>query len=92
MLRAVDIPVLMSGVFLLGLTILRGAVDTDVEDRATPERRERKLLGESFGEGLVEPWDSESRFSSRMVWRDAPERWPTWSMLMAGGGWSAIWF
>ena len=39
----------------------------------------------------VEPWDSESRFSSGMVWRDAPEHQLTWSMLTASGGWSAIW-
>ena len=51
-LCAVDIPVLTSGAFLLGLTVPRGAIDADVEDHATPERRERKLLGEGFGEGL----------------------------------------
>jgi len=42
----------MSSAFLLGLTILRGVVDADVEDRATPESWERKLVGEGFGEGL----------------------------------------
>ena len=48
----VDVPVLTSGAFLLGLAVPRGAVDADVKDGATPERRERKLLGEGFGEGL----------------------------------------
>ena len=42
----------MGGVFLLGFTVLRGAIDADVEDHASPERRERKLLGEGFDEGL----------------------------------------
>ena len=51
-LSAVDISVLTSGVFLLGFVVPRGAVDADVEDRATLERRERKLLGEGFGKGL----------------------------------------
>ena len=51
-LRAVDVPVFTSGAFLIGFTIPRGAVDADVEDRATSERRERGLLGEGFGEGL----------------------------------------
>ena len=51
-LCAVDVLVLTSGAFLLGLAVPRRAVDADVEDRATPERRERKLLGEGFSEGL----------------------------------------
>jgi len=51
-LCAVDVPVLTSGAFLLGLAISRGAVDTDVEGCTTPERWERKLLSEGFGEGL----------------------------------------
>ena len=51
-LCTVDVLVLTSGAFLLGLTILRGVVDADVEDRTTLERRERKLLGEGFGKGL----------------------------------------
>ena len=51
-LCAVDVPVLTSGAFLLGLAVSRGAVNADVEDRTTPERRERELLGEGFGEGL----------------------------------------
>ena len=48
----VDVLVLMSGAFLLGLAVPRGAVDADVEDCATPERQERGLLGEGLGEGL----------------------------------------
>ena len=51
-LCAVDVLVLSSGVFLLGLAIARGAIDADVEDRPPLERRERKFLGEGFGEGL----------------------------------------
>ena len=38
----VDVLVLASGVFLLGFTVPRGAVDADVEDCATTEWRERK--------------------------------------------------
>ena len=51
-LCAIDVPVLTSGAFLLGLAVLREAVNANVEDHATPERRERKLLGEGFDEGL----------------------------------------
>ena len=41
-LQTIDVPVLTSGAFLLGFTVLRGAIDADVEDCATMERRERK--------------------------------------------------
>ena len=51
-LRAVNVPVFMSGAFLIGFAVPRGAVDADVEDHATQERRERGLLGEGFSEGL----------------------------------------
>ena len=51
-LRTVDILVLASGVFLLSFAIPWGAIDADVEDCAATEQRERKLLGEGFGEGL----------------------------------------
>ena len=37
-LRAVDVPIFTSGAFLIGFTVLRGAVDTDVEDGTTPKR------------------------------------------------------
>ena len=37
----VDVLVLTSGAFLLDFAILRGAVDADVEDCATLERREK---------------------------------------------------
>ena len=40
-LRAVDVLVFTSGAFLVGFAILRRAVDADVEDCATPKRRER---------------------------------------------------
>ena len=42
----------MGGVFLICFAVPRGAVDTDVEDCATPERQERGLLGEGLGEGF----------------------------------------
>ena len=48
----VDILVLMSGTFLLGFTVSRGAINADIEDCVAMEQMERKLLGESFGEGL----------------------------------------
>ena len=51
-LCAVDVLVLASGAFLLGFAVPRGAVDADVEDCTATEQRERKLLGEGFGEGL----------------------------------------
>ena len=51
-LRAVDVPIFTSGAFLIGFTVPRGVVNADVEDRATPERQERGLLGEGFDEGL----------------------------------------
>ena len=51
-LHAVDVPVLTSDTLLLGFTVLRRAVDVDVEDRATPEGWENELLDEGFGEGL----------------------------------------
>ena len=41
-LHAVDVLVLTSGAFLLGFAVLRGAVDADVEDRATLEGWKRK--------------------------------------------------
>ena len=51
-LRTVDIVVLTSDAFLLSFAILRGAVNTDVEDYTATERRERKLLGGSLNDGL----------------------------------------
>jgi hypothetical protein len=48
----VDVPVLVSGPFLLGFPITRGVVDADVEECAPPKGRERKLLGGGFGKGL----------------------------------------
>ena len=41
-LCTIDVLVLTSGAFLLSFTILRGAIDADVEDCAATERRERK--------------------------------------------------
>ena len=51
-LCAVDVLVLTSGAFHLGFAVPRGPVDVDVEDCAATERRERKFVGEGFGEGL----------------------------------------
>ena len=51
-LHTVDVPVLTSDAFLLGFTVPSRVVDTDVEDRATPEGWEKELLGEGFSEGL----------------------------------------
>ena len=39
-LCAVDVPILMSGMFLLGLAVPRGAIDADIEDRALGEEGE----------------------------------------------------
>ena len=44
--------VLPSSALFLGFAVPRRAVDADVEDRATPERWEEKLIGEGFSEGL----------------------------------------
>jgi len=51
-LRAVGIPVFSGGAVLICFAVPRRAVDADVEDCATPERRERGLPGEGLGEGL----------------------------------------
>ena len=54
-LRVVDVPVFTSGAFLICFAVPRGAIDADVEDCATLERRERGLPGEGLGEGLRGP-------------------------------------
>ena len=41
-LHTIDVPVDVGGAVLLGFPFPRGAVDADVEDCATTERRERK--------------------------------------------------
>ena len=51
-LCAVDVLVLVSGAFLLGFAVPRGLSTLTFEDCATTERRQRKLLGEGFSEGL----------------------------------------
>ena len=61
----------MSDMFL-GFAILRRAVDTDVEDHATPEGWEKELLGEGFGEGLR----SALRLEARIFLRDGLEGCP----------------
>ena len=51
-LRAVDVLALPSNVLLLSFSVLRRAVDADVEDWTTLEGWEEKLIEEGFGEGL----------------------------------------
>ena len=51
-LCSIDVPVLVSGAFLLGFAIPRGVVDADVKDCVAAERRESKYLGGGFGDGL----------------------------------------
>ena len=41
-LRTVDVPVLVSGAFLLGFAVPRGAVDADIEDCTAMEWRGKK--------------------------------------------------
>ena len=48
----VDIPIDASGPVLLGLPYPWGVVDADIEDCATMERRERKLIGGGLGDSL----------------------------------------
>ena len=64
-LCAVDVSVLMSDTFLLGFTVLKRAIDTDVEDRTTPEGWKKELLGEGFGEGLRRALRLEARIFLR---------------------------
>ena len=54
-LRPVDIPVFTSSAFLIGFAIPRGAIDADVEDRATSERRERGCSMKVSARVFVEP-------------------------------------
>ena len=51
-LHMINVPIDASGAVLLGFLFPRGAVDADVEDCATPERRERKLFGGGLGDSL----------------------------------------
>ena len=69
-LHAVGVPVFTGGAFLICFAIPRGAVDTDVEDCATPERQERRLLGEGLSEGL----GGSLRFRVRIFLKDSLER------------------
>jgi len=68
-LCAVDVLVLPSNALLLGFTIPRRDVEADVEDRATPEGWEEKLIGEGFGEGLRRAL----RLGARIFLRDGLE-------------------
>ena len=68
-LRAVDVPVLPSNVLLLGFTVLRRAVDADIEDRTTLEGWKEKLIREGFGEGL----HRALRLRARSFFRDGLE-------------------
>jgi len=51
-LRAVDVSILASDAFLLGFAVPRGAIDADIEDCATTERRGKKLFSGRFGNDL----------------------------------------
>ena len=51
-LSMVDVPIDTSSAVLLDFPFPRGAVDTDVEDCATTERRERKLFGGGLDDSL----------------------------------------
>jgi len=68
-LRAVGVPVFTGGAFLVCFAVPGGAVDTDVENRATPEKQGRRLLGESLGEGL----GGSLRFGVRIFLEDSLE-------------------
>ena len=48
----VDVPINAGGAVLLGFPFLQGAVDADVEDYASTEGREGRLLGGGFGDSL----------------------------------------
>ena len=65
----VDVLVLTSNTFLLGFAVSRRAIDADVEDCTTPERWEKELLGEGFGEGLRRAL----RLGARIFLRDGLE-------------------
>ena len=52
-LHAVDVPIFTGDAFLIYFAIPRRAVDADVEDCATTERRERKLFGGGLGDSLL---------------------------------------
>ena len=69
-MRAVGVPVFTGGAFLVCFAVPGGAVDTDVENRATPERQERRLLGEGLGEGL----GGSLRFGVWIFLKDSLER------------------
>jgi len=68
-LCVVDVSVLPSSALLLGFAIPRRAVDADVEDHATPEGWEEKLIGEGFSEGLRRAL----RLRARSFFRDGLE-------------------
>ena len=68
-LCVVDVPILPSNALLLGFAIPRRAVDADVEDHATPEGWEEKLIGEGFREGLRRAL----RLGARSFFRDGLE-------------------
>ena len=87
----VDVSVFTSGVFILDFTVSRGLSTLTLKIAPPWNGGRGSCLVKVSVRVYVEAWDSELGFSSRMVWRYASERRPTWSMLTAGGGWLAIW-
>ena len=66
-LCAVDVPVLASGAFLLGFAIPRG-LSTLTLKIAPPQNGERGSCSVKVSARVfIEPWDSESGFSSEMI-------------------------
>ena len=52
MLSTVDVPIDAGGVVLLGFPFPRGAADTDIEECASTEGREGRLLSGGFDDSL----------------------------------------
>ena len=84
-LHAIDVPVFMSGAFLIGFAVPGGR--SMLMLKITPPRKGGRggCSVKVSARVSVEPWDSESGFSSRMVRRDAPGPRLACSMLTIGG-------
>ena len=51
-LSTVDVSVDTGSAILLGFPFLRGAIDADIENSASTERRKKRLYGGGFGDSL----------------------------------------